>query len=88
MGIHLIVLEILATGRFPKSLQCVHVFQKVAMGLNHRSNVKNAILEDNFKIPMFNKDNNIQNILHGGAKIWILSSNDENNILRMRVAKE
>ena len=56
--------------------------------INHRSNVKNAILEDNFKIPMFNKDNNIQNILHGGAKIWILSSNDENNILRMRVAKE
>ena len=30
----------------------------------------------------------IGRILHGGAKIWILSSSGENIILRMRVANE
>ena len=30
----------------------------------------------------------IYSILHGGAKIWILSSSDESNILRMSTANE
>ena len=38
--------------------------------------------------PIYRWRANIKKILHGGAKIWILSSSGENNILRMRVANE
>ena len=34
------------------------------------------------------KDKNIESILHGGTKIWILSSSDENNISQISVENE
>ena len=34
------------------------------------------------------KDKNIESILHGGTKTWILSSSGENNILQISVANE
>ena len=36
----------------------------------------------------FSKVHLVLEILHGGAKIWILSSSGENNILRMNEASE
>ena len=40
------------------------------------------------RTPHYDVDDVFTQILYSGAKIWILSSSGENNILRMSVANE